>query len=493
MLIGTIQAHLIVNKISTNNGYIEINCGKVEIVKNFDIIIHNINVDEIKTIVDQVEINIDALKLDIDKTTILKSEITKLKSKLHTLVPHRHKRGLVNFIGKAHKWLYGTMDSEDREDIEKHLSVIDTNNHNIIQNLNQQVKINNNFNESFGRLKDILEKDRTKILDTYNQINSQYKNLASQTLYIDYVLKIKILQDNLEHIQDNIESSRSGILHSGILTPQEIKEYDIDINKLKNIKVGSLFSESNHLIFIIMVPREILKLDRMIIFPITNDNYEELLFESEQLIRYNNKTYEFIRDRELPKLRYSNNCVIKNNCMKIRNNVSEIIEIETGIVLVKNVKNLSLSNNCNQKHVILNGNYLIKFRNCTIDLDNHILYNNQKEFKQAFVLPLLEKGLEGLNKKLTFDEIVLQQVQNNKEIIELKYQKDTNLVINGVIAAIGIIIFIFIIISAKRKVFKVKLNFKRESLSSRERGVMSKVSDTTRPPMDLHVPKVTLV
>lgn len=484
MMIGVSQAHLVINKIVTNNGFIEINRGKVEIVKHYDIIIHDINIQEIETIINQLRTNIISLNLDADKTSILELEIRRIKTKLHTIVPHRQRRGLINFVGTIHKWLYGTMDNEDRDNIEKHLDIIDANNHNIIQNLNQQVKINNNFNESFERLKDILEKDRTKILDSYNSISSQYKNLASHTFYIDYLLKIKILHDNLEHIQDNVASSRTGIIHSNLLTPQEIEEYDININKLMNIKIGTLYSKTNHLTFVILVPRETIQVDKIMIFPMTNDNLEELLFEPEEIIKYNNKTYNFVSNKELSKLKLSNNCIIKNNCMKIWNNATDILEIETGIVLVKNSRNLSLANNCKQKTVTLDGNYLIHFRNCTIELDNHILYNNEKEFKQTFVIPQLEVNIKELEKKLTFDELIFKQVQNTKEIIELRYHKTTNVVMNCIVTIIIIVVLIIVIISAKRKQLKVKLKFTRtqESPQSKDGGVTSEFPASNMPP-----------
>lgn len=481
-MIGTSQALLDVNQITTNNGYVEINQGQIEIVKNYDIIFHDIIPKEIEKIIDQLETNIHSMQFDDDKISVLHLEIKNLRSKLKTIVPHRQRRGLLNLIGTIHKWLYGTMDNEDRENIEQHLSVIDTNNHNLIKNTNQQVIINRNFNESLGKLKDMLEKDRVKILESFNHINSQYKRIASQTFYIDYILKIKILHDNLEHIQDNIAASRSGILHSNILTPQEIDEYSIDANKLQNLKIGSLQTKSDHIIFVIMVPRENIFVEKIAVYPITNNKFEELLFEPLQIVNYNNKTYNFENSKELSKLKLCNSCIIRKDCEKILNKVLEVIEIETGIVLVKNAKNTSLTNNCNQRIRILNGNYLLKFRNCTINLDKHILYNNEKKFKQSFIVNKLETHIQNLNKKLSFDEIVLNQVENTKEIIELKYQKDTNLALNIVITFTVVISIVIVIVTLKIKGNKVKINIAKtqESLRLKEGGVISEVpSDNT--------------
>lgn len=42
------------------------------------------------------------------------------------------------------------MDNDDRKDIEQHFTITNENNHKIIKNMNQQIKINNNFNKTFN-------------------------------------------------------------------------------------------------------------------------------------------------------------------------------------------------------------------------------------------------------------------------------------------------------------------------------------------------------
>jgi len=46
------------------------------------------------------------------------------------------------------KCFYGTMDNEDREQIESHLRIIDKNNHHAIETINAQVEINDSFNKN---------------------------------------------------------------------------------------------------------------------------------------------------------------------------------------------------------------------------------------------------------------------------------------------------------------------------------------------------------
>lgn len=115
--------------------------------------------------------------------------ITTTKNKIKTLLPYRRKRGLWNSAGTGFNWIFGTMDSEDRQDIESHLNVIDQNNHNLINNLNQQISINENFNKTFMQIKTIIETDRTKILEKLNKLNSTEIKLITENTFLDLCLK----------------------------------------------------------------------------------------------------------------------------------------------------------------------------------------------------------------------------------------------------------------------------------------------------------------
>lgn len=78
---------------------------------------------------------------------------------------HRIKRGFINIKGQTYNFLYGTMDDKDRIDTEYHLNIKSDGLHNSITALNQQIKKNNNFNQTFITLKDTISKDRHKMLN----------------------------------------------------------------------------------------------------------------------------------------------------------------------------------------------------------------------------------------------------------------------------------------------------------------------------------------
>lgn len=456
-------------------GFAEIKLGKVDIVLNHNIVFHIINPLEIEKIVDQLEANALNLQFKTPKRITLEHEIRNIRNKIKTLIPHRHKRGLFNFVGTIHKWLYGTMDSEDREEIERHLSSIDINNHNIITNVNQQIKINKNFNESFIQLKEAIEEDRLKILRKLGDIKSYSDIIYTEFAYLDQLLKLKILSDNVEHIQNNIASSRIGIIHSNILTNEEIEEYEIDFEKLKNIKLSTLIDKSDNLIFVIMIPKDVILVDKILITPMTNNEKEEIILSTEEIIKFENKTYNYVPNKEMKNLKINDNCLSKINCMKIFNNVSEIIELDQGVILLKNQNNENISSTCDKRNIVLEGNYLITFHNCSLKINNYVFRNAEKEFKQKFSIPSNLKNIKELNKKLTFDDIILNQIENTKEIRELKFQKQIHYAYGGIIGII-IIIIIVIILVYKCKKPRIKINNvmkTQESLQSNDGEVMS--------------------
>jgi len=162
MIVQTTQAHLVLENIKTELGFAEIKLDEVKLTKTFNTILHVFNPNEISKILDNIEINIKEAELQ-EKALPLQQQIQTIRNKIQTLIPHRQRRGLFNFVGTMHKWLFGTMDDTDKQDIEEHLKTIDLNNHNSVNYLNKQLKINQHFNKTLMNLGELINKDRLVI------------------------------------------------------------------------------------------------------------------------------------------------------------------------------------------------------------------------------------------------------------------------------------------------------------------------------------------
>ena len=470
----TTQTQLILNKIDTKFGFSEIQLDKVNIVTKYSTVFHIVNPKEIELLLDDIEINLKQSDLR-DKIEPLKYQIRTIRNKINTLIPHRQKRGLFNFMGTIQKWVYGTMDNVDRQEIQEQLLIVTKNNKNLIEGHNSQVKINSNFNETFIKLKEAIEKDRTSISELSSGLETNEKILRRQIQYLDFVLKLKILQDNVEHLQDNISSSRLGIIHSNILTNDEIIEYDIDLYKLENIKLGTLIDNKDNIIFVLRIPKNVINVQKLLLIPVGDENFKELMFETIEIIKINNKTYTFEKNKNLNNLKLLNNCLIKKNCLTIYNNASETIELRSGLILLKNSNNMKFKSSCDERKILLKGTYLINFNNCSIKINDYVYENYNKNFKQSLIVPNLMENVKESNKKLLFDDIVLSQVENLKEIKEIEYKKHNHFIYGSLISVLSTFLIIFVvIIFCRHKRLKVNVkNITQESSESRKGGVTS--------------------
>lgn len=472
---------LTMQKIDSNNGFTQIKLDDVEIITEYDIILHIINPKEIEVILTSMENFLSDTKMINDKP-LLRNEIKRIKMKLHTIVPHRTKRGLINIIGTGLKWLSGTMDDNDRQDIENHLKTIDENNHMTITNLNKNIQINNHFNETFKKIKIAIESDRKEITNKFNEIESKYTVLSKQIIYLDTLMKIKILEDNVEHIQNNIVSSRLSIMSNNILTDDEIIKYNIDINKLKNIKLGTAKYKNDEIIFAIKIPNKSVLAKQSIFIPVSNNNSEELIFDQQQVIELNNTFYDFKNDLYKSNLKQTKLCIFNKNCNKRKNNKEETIHIENGLLLLKNQNNSYIESTCDERKIHIKNNYLILFNDCILSINNVTYKNTNKQFKQNFVLNDLDFNINNTKIKPTFDEIILTQVKNIEKIDELQYHKKISTTYNlftltAILAIIIILILSYIYFTRKR--FAVNITLKnQENFQSKGGGVTSETPPT---------------
>lgn len=214
--------------INEQEGFVKLKLGDVTITNETDIILHLINPTEIIELVKNVSSN--SAYLESEHRILLNEEVESILHKIRTLMPmnNRKKRGLINIVGTAQKWLFGTMDDEDRQMITQHVDEIRQNNRNAINVINKQVKINDYFNNTFQILKETIINDRETILKQVSSIQKIERRLILKQIYFDQLFKLKYINARVEHIQENIVSARNNILHPSILTNEEIETYKID-------------------------------------------------------------------------------------------------------------------------------------------------------------------------------------------------------------------------------------------------------------------------
>lgn len=470
MLLPLTQQTLIVDKIESQSGYTIIKTNEIELPKDFQIILHIINPTEILNLIDNIENNLNLLG-NMENKEIIWDEMELIRNKVHTIIPSRYRRGLVDGGGTLLKWIFGTMDNKDKKEIEKHLSIIDINNHNLITNMNQQIKINENFQKSIVQLKNATDEDRKQIFNKLNTLNSiQYQFFKHNTIS-EQMNKLNFIKSRVEHIQENIASARLNLLNPNILTKEEIMKYDIDFNKLVHIRLGIAKYLHEKIIFAIKIPKNYVILNKKIILPITNVNNKKINEKIKYCLEYNETYFEFNPEKAFKELSYVNSCIFLNNCKLVNSNSNnEIIELQDNIIILEKCTNFKMNSSCDERKFVLEGNFFITFHNCNIVINNQLFSNKQEEFIEKFVLPDSKNIL--FQNSLTFEETILETENNIKEIKELKYHN--KITYSTIIVIIIIILIISIIFYCKQKKVNFKI-FKRiqENPQSKRGGVTS--------------------
>lgn len=163
-----------------------------------------------------------------------------LSEEIENLLVHQHqrkRRGLFNIVGKGLKYLTGTIDYEDEEEIKQSLDINKENNKNIIDGLNEQIKINNNFNEISNNISIQINKQQHDIKKQFenlgNAVNQEHIRIKKMQHAFQINYDIDLLRTQVKKVKENLMLSQLGILNTGLLTSKEIKNFDITLNKYR--------------------------------------------------------------------------------------------------------------------------------------------------------------------------------------------------------------------------------------------------------------------
>lgn len=449
-----------IENLRSNNGFTEIHSGTTKLTTRYDYIIHVINLEDVEGVVKQFHHNLDTIG-ESPHQKIAKDQLNEMENELHTLLPRRKTRGLINAGGALMKFVFGTMDEEDRQNIEEHQKILGENNHQLIEGLNQQIAINDNFNKSLQTLKTAILADRQTIENKINVVSDLEERLIKENLAISQLFKISILKRKVENLQQTVASARLSIFSPSLLTREEIDRFKIDPEKLKNIRIGIVTSQAKTISLLIKIPAEEVSVEKSLIIPIPNKDNLQIDENTETVIRMGNRTYTFAEEKAIFDLVETRNCVIRQPCRMVRKTGYDIVQIDGGKVIAINANFTRLNSTCDSRVFNLQGHYYLHFSNCTIQLGNSTFRNRLKRFEQSFAIPPRETNFS-TEKPLIFEDIVLNQEKNIRKIEELHYHKlvGTAMSITTIILLVGLVVTVIILCKQQGK-FKVKITENR--------------------------------
>lgn len=438
---STRTQYIEIQNLNENNGYITLKTGQRRIIHDLRKSIHIINITEFESNTNNIRNTISVLgNLTTESDPSFLSMIHNfniLQSKLNGLKPHiRHKRGLINVIGKGLKIITGTMDSDDETLITKEIENLSNINHRLVTEANSQISINTQISEQIKNISRHINNQQkliTQELSTYtNKLGQETINLKNdleifrQIFQVNY--DITLLRNHIDDIEQIILSSRLNILSRNILSEEEI-ELISDIEAFKDIRV-TVACYGIDIVIIVFIPIYSNKIFyNLIIEPIpTIENKTLSLEENTYLMDENKLLYSKIVKDNLKRnlIKIENGCLNKivkseNATCKMEKCNSEIIkEISPGLLIIKNNQKTSITQNCNNENLKLFRNSLIKFENCKLLIENNTYTNAFIKIKDHVLFPHYALKIVERKKENPIDlkELHLNNIKMDRKEIE---------------------------------------------------------------------------
>lgn len=459
---------------------------------------HKVDLEEVKANLLYIENINNQLNLTDHITDTFLYKLKIAKDKLNSLYPRRHKRGLINALGSAIKFVAGNPDQDDFELIQHNLRDIQLTENHIIKNQNRQIKINN-----------ILQKTINKVSITVAKIVKQLKtngeNIGKDVEEINLIFNLDIIIRTLEDIEEQFIFSESNILNKNILSSAD-KDYIIEFFKNQRIKLhfeDEIFKfvkciatlKDDHVVFIIKIPIVENEEYDLIQLETTNINGSRINLDTQYVAKYKKSIYK-----------QSVKCVLCDNTHKLNggcvynilnnqaatcnmskdNNQVIVREITPGTILLDSRRGVHVSDSCGDDRIIA-APTIIETENCTIKILNQtFLQNFQTISSPQFSTPIFGKQIVPNNHPPSVEEIHQINLENLEEITNIRLQLFKSQTIGG-LAIASITIFVFTLVylhryrkhcqrkssSTKTDDFKIEV-LSRDTIPSEERPTPSK-------------------
>lgn len=488
-----------VHNFATDQSMAVLEIGKSRTIEGYFSLIHIIDLDSYN---DQIA-NMSAIVEEFGKQSILQDSakmcMLKLKNvmtKLDTLNPYRRKkRGLINGLGSAIKFITGNMDANDAETINKQLQDLENITYESAGIMQNQKNLNQQMIERFKNLtghinyqQDVINKFLTKLSrETSNSIKREDTILEEMQYMNQLNLNIDLLSDHISDIIDSIMLAKLGTISKLILHPEEttvirniFKSQKIDLisdQHIYELLELQAYYNNNNLIFNVKIPNfsnETYTLYHLIPLPIN----ETMRIITKPYINYNNQSIQYFTD-PCPRIENTHFCkkpaateeTDKSTCigniitgktpscpLEDVGHISSIFQPENNYIIFINIKQLLITSTCSKPNFTIKGNSLIRFSNCSVTAASVTYKDNPLYFwDQIMITPPNYNKIKASSISDTFNLIKLRDYtfNNGYDILNLKqYTTTRNNIILGSLIILGIILVCSSIILWKKSSIK---------------------------------------
>lgn len=349
--------------------------GRVQIDNYF--YIHHFNLESFKRNLQDLKLQFKQIKENQFSKLIL-DKFDEIDLNLKNLLPMKRRKRW-NTLGTIWKFIAGNPDAND-------LKLINNSINNIIDNNNQQVRINR---EISLQMKEAVYKTKESI--------SLFNSKSTEIYSINVFLNINFLNNKLEQISETIMLAKIGILNVKILSQGEI---DILIRDLTNENLTvlnvaealtyattSIATNEREIALLIKMPKLDSRVYKKIFVLPTWFNGRQIHLSNNNYLHYGNEYY--IVNSLQPNVFDSRNITLDESsciphllegkpalCDYLTNPLEDIVSIDNQHLLTNLLGNFTIRTNCGLSERNLSGTYLISFSNCEVTINNHT-YSNQ--------------------------------------------------------------------------------------------------------------------
>lgn len=427
-------------------------------------LIHFIDIQQYENFLTEINKHINTLIPNTHSLyPLLAHELVQALEILETIKPtnfKKQKRAL-DFIGTAWKYIAGNPDHEDFQIISSHIN-------NVLENNNKQVTINKLYNDRINNLT-VITNELSNFIKRDNRINNEV------VLSIQY--RLRLVKEELTNIKFAIQWAKNAIINSMLLSKSEVKII-IDTFQKENLPFNTveealeianinILTNTTTLLYIIRIPLTLNKTyEKLLLKPVKRGNvavnlmYNTVLRHENEIFGITNNCKQFNKitickqsqlidlsnETCIPRLLKSENatCSTTNN-----QHIPVTEELEPGIILLNQFDgNIEID----QSKRRINGTFLIKFVNTTIQINNQLFKNLQTprmRISPATLQPTpLEKSRLNI---LSLEALSELHINNTKEISLLNIDTKTNQWLLYAVITISIIFTTLVVICNKNK------------------------------------------
>lgn len=397
--------------------------------------IHKANLNSIENSIGNIEKITRSFKTieHLEQTLLDKTKIA--KDKLNSLIPHRAKRGLMNALGTAIKFVAGNPDNDDLEILQQSLGVLQTQENKLANNQGRQIQINELFQNKLNNITNSIRKISSKISSEHNTVQGMRSGLE----FVNLIWNIDKIIHILEDIEEQIDFSRIGLVNKNILSLEEkqliadrLKKQNLNLKFLDEIfqyTSASIAINNDEAALLVKTPIldrrtfDLLELHTLKINNTRIDTYVNLVAKHGSTIYYQSTRCDICDNANL----IEDDCIynILNHqtptCpMTKAGQVTQVKEVTQGIILLDTNENIEVKDSCGNSRLVSEAT-IVEIQNCTVKIRNYTFHGQPDiTHQEEYLIPIYSKPLRTGNFTNLDDESPMLQFQNLEKLKEVQ-------------------------------------------------------------------------